>query len=378
MAFKFRTNNTPTNHTYSAWITFQTLMDAGWSCLAWSDGTTANLTGTIPGPYAAGPGAPDPVFPQSGTFPTSGSAGTNGLGNTRAWILLRQPKATGSVGNYAGTRMFVIQRGTTSALWKMKYSKAGNYGLNNQGPIGYATSQNAPSIVPSLTNDEFTMTGGGTDASPTFNTNFYTADGTSRHNCMANDGLSGETEPFGWLSVSWAAGGGVYCHQAWMFDPMLNGTTVSTDVDPFILFTDGSNQNAFRVDQDNSLNGNLGNVFCWFRYGMSNPVGTAQAVAALAYTYRRSGVGQALVIPGDGANSPLGTNSQNGYDDLFPVIYVRPGNQGGNTGYKGVSSMLRWLGSQHTIGDTFALLTTRDKLSLVTVAAPWDATVPLI
>lgn len=387
MANRFRTNQTPTNHSYSMWQTVMTLMDAGWSCLAWSDGSTANLTGTVPGPYAVGPSDADPVFPASGTFMASGSASANGFGNSRAWVLLRQPKGTGSLGVYAGTRMFVFQRGSTDLLWKIKYSKDGVWAKNgtsgHSGPVGLATSQNAPSPEPSFTyNDEVSVFGAGTDASPSFNTLFNTTNapnGTSRHNVMANDGLSAESAPFSFYSVSWAAGGGVFAGHALLFDACLNGTTPALDADPYVIYADGGTT-IFRANSSGSFNCyDQSGISTWWRYGLSSPAGSFASVAGLSYAARDNGGSTyRQVVPGDNSTAPLGTNSINNFDDFFPVAYGRPGSQGGNTGYKGVSSTVRWLSTSHAIGDTFALLTTRDRLSLVAVTLPWDGSVPSI
>ena len=372
------------------WQTVMTMMDAGWSCLAWSDGSTANLTGTVPGPYANGPGDPDPVYPQTGTFPNSGSASAGGFGNTRAWIILRQPKPTGSQGFYAGTRMFMLQRGTTDVLWRMKYSKAGVWAGNGtnsggrSGPIGLATNQNTPSAIPSVTasliqgNDEINLMGAGTDSAPTYNTWFNGTNGGMRHNTMANDGLSGELAPYGFYAVGWTAGGGQLAAQhVFLFDPCIAASTAAVDQDPFVIQVDGS-ANGFRTGQDSSYNADNFGTATWYRYNLSNPAGSMVNVAAAAYYYRVAGVGVVQIVPGADAGFPLGTNSHNGNDDFFPVPYMRRGAAGGNTGYKGVSSLVRWNSAAHAMGDTFALLTTRDRIATPHVNLPWDGSVPLI
>lgn len=372
MSFKYRTNITPENFNYAMWQSIMTLMDAGWNTLAWSDGTTVNLTGTEVGPYSSPP-ITDPVFSAAETFQLAGASIENGLGNNRAWILLRQPKGSGEYGSYGGKRMIVIQRGNSNAQWRIKYSKEGMFVKES------ATNVNTP-FGPVGTTDEVYICGGGTDEFPTFSTIFRGVDGGQRMNCIANDGLSSESAPFGFLMVSWAAGGGGRGTHAWMFDPMINGTTNPQDVDPYVHYIDFSNSLAFSADTDSSINEISGGaVKCWFRYGMLNPGQEFSNAVAMTYNYRNSINGiSGIGIPGADATFPIGSNSHNNFDDFFPIPYCRQASLGGNAGYKGVSSMLRWISTARSIGDTFTLSATRDRLCLVTCVTYWDGTVPLV
>lgn len=382
MADIFSTNNTPVSHAQAMYVTISTMMRAGWNCLAWCDGLTGslpNLTGTIPGPYAAGAGSPDAVYPLTGTFQNQGATGTLGLGNPRAWGLFRQPKGSGSVGFYTGKRMIVIQKGhdTTHALWRIKYSLTGGY-IN-----GLSTFNNTPGGAA----DEVFLNGGGTDASPTFIAIFASAlNGLSRHNVMANDGLSGELSPFGMYSLSFAAGGAQSCHHAWVIDPCENGTGAPQDVDPFVFYTDGTVGNSFRmpaafpVGQTGYMQ-SRGGVQAWYRYAQSGR--SFENVCAGIYSACGSDTsGPSIVAPPDINTTPvvhpIGTNVHNANDDLFPIPYLKRADTGGNAGYKGISSMVRWLSSPRSVGDTYTFSTVRDRFSVGTAVLRWSGEVPLV
>jgi hypothetical protein len=271
--------------------------------------------------------------------------------------------------------MIVVQRGTTSHVWKIKYSKAGQYDR------GLATNQNAPSVPAStIPSDDVTVAGGGTDASPTFSTIFLnTLDGVARHNVVANDGLSGETAPFGFWAVSFPAGGGNPAH-GFLFDPMINGTTAPQDADPFVFFVDtnAGSEATFVANQANSYGDVAGGVCtAWFRYGMQNAGQEFNSVGALSYAYRNS-IAYSQIVPGAAATYPLGVNSHNSNDDLFPVAYARSAVLGGLAGYKGVSSLVSWVTTERTTGDTFTLSTVRDRIYMRSVVLQWDGSVPAV
>lgn len=370
MAFVYRTNQTPLNHSYSMWQTVMTLIDAGWQCQAWSDGIseTLNLSGSIYGQY----GASDPVYSQASVFPAQGAALANGFGSNKAWIILRQPN--GEYGIYGGRRQIIFQRGTSDANWRMKYSKSGNF------KISTGTVLQTPAIDAELTNDEVHQFGGGSDAEPTFKQIFFSTNGSSRHNVVANNGGSGETAPFGFIAFGWNSGlGGVDCGQAILFDPMISGTTAPQDIDPYVFYSHlGTGQTAFLPNTYKGYTDVGESCNAWFRYGMAAPTGSFSPVAAAVYSVNVAGSSMVFSAPAADSIDPLGSNPHNGYDDLFPVVYIRPGSAGGITGYKGISSMVKWTSTARSVGDTFSLTTTRDKISLSSIAVQWDGTVPTV
>lgn len=392
MANQFITNQTPSTYSFCMYNLLNVMYNAGWSIMAWSDGATVHNTGTIPGPYSTGPGSPDPVFPLTGAFPNTGNSGVGGLNTAFAWFVMRQPKGTGSLGNYGGKRMFAFQitNGAGSFNWKIKYSLGGGYQFASAATV-------MPSLYSNVTQDDTIILGGGTDASPTFGTLFGGVAGNNglvRFNCMANDGLSGETSPFGIWATAFKTGGGIYPDMAFIFDPLVPGTTGVGDVDPFVFGVDtpagGTTNGVLALSNGNppstyltfSTNGS-GGCYAWFRYGLTNPGPSVQKIAPAWYGVSDSGLGLEVSVPGvtntGGARYPLGSNPFNANDDLFPMVYIRPPAVGGGTsGYKGVGFLLKWNSTPRSIGDTQAQVTARDRIVMGVCSLPWDGTVPTI
>ncbi|MHB8407916.1 MAG: hypothetical protein ACYDHY_07520 [Acidiferrobacterales bacterium] len=386
MANWFLVNQTPSTYTVMMYNVLQVLLSASWNCLAWSDGSTVHNTGTIPGPYAAGPSSPDPVFPITGTFPAGGASGVGGLDNANAWFVLRQPPGSGSQSPYSGKRMICFQHSSASSavtartLWRIKYTVAGWAFASNTG------------TTPGPASDEVVLFGSQTDLVPSFDTLFPGTEGSQRWNIMANDGLSNELSPFGFYAVGFPAGGGVNPNTCIMMEPLTNGTFVASDVDPYVFYVQGGTNIVL-----DGIVGNISGFFsdgtyaaqAWFRYGLSQAQfqggvrqqtvnGTTGGVAACTFTTRSSGAGNLSIVPGTSATSPLGTNAWNGNDDFFPVIYARRGNLGGQTGYKGVGAFCRVTSASHSTGDTFTKNTTRDYIAFGSVNLPWNGSVPII
>jgi hypothetical protein len=74
MAYTFSVNNSPATGAVAMYTLISTLVTAGWTKVMDSDGTT----------YSA-----------SGVQVTSGNVGTNGLGNSSAWVRLKAPLVGG-------------------------------------------------------------------------------------------------------------------------------------------------------------------------------------------------------------------------------------------------------------------------------------------
>ena len=389
MANKFLTNLTPANFTACMYFLMQGMYNAGWSIMAWSDGTTAHNTGTIPGPYAAGPGSPDPVFPLTGAFPNGAAAGAGGLSNNRAWFVMRQPKTPVSASFapvYGGTRMFVFQRNASAndTDWRIKYSVQGGYQFARQTNV-------TPSLYATLPNqDDVTIFGGGTDAAPTFTTLFgdtTSGNGISRFNVMCNDGASSETAPFGIYAIAFRNGGGVEPGMAFILEPMAAGTIGVGELDPYIIYPDGNGVN--NVGTGNCTGNDQRGMCCtnstfgpggWLRYGQSNQA--YLRIPACWYAQFTINLQTNCVVPASNGTTqtrqPVGTNPYNNNDDLFPIVFARSANQGTVTGYKGVSSMMKWNGTLRSIGDTQAQNTVRDRIIMGDLSLPWDGSVPAI
>jgi hypothetical protein len=393
MANQFITNQTPATYAFCMYNLLNTMSAAGWSIMAWSDGTTVHNTGTIPGPYQAGPGSPDPVFPLTGTFSNTGNTGANGMDNNNSWWVMRQPKGTGSVGAYAGNRMLVFQRGTNDTLWRIKYSVGPLAGISHVSQYQFASdATHTPSLFASVVQDDATICGGGSDASPTFQTLFGAGApqrGTSRFNVMANDGLAFETSPFAIYAVAWNAGAGFPPSMAFIFEPMTAGSTAPGEIDPFVVgcssVSPGTLNGSLFLSTSNPgcawITGGSNNVtgaFAWYKYGQSSAA--VQKLMPQIFIYWNSGLGATVSVPGSSVTgNPMSTNPVNSDDDLFPMAYGRPPAFGsGPGGYKGVGSMMKWNSAVRATGDTQAQATVRDRIILGSVSVPWDASVPTL
>jgi hypothetical protein len=313
MAFtQFINGSLPLTGAAALWSVIQMWIAAGATKLADSDGTT---------------------YSSSGAQVTGGGSGTNGLGNTSAWVRIRFPD----------NREVTIQRGSSNTQWRVKYSKAAFF---TGGSPGAART-------PSAT-DEALRFGGGTDASPTYST-LFTTDNTYK--------LYGGCDPVaGWWFATIVIIGGAVSAGAWM-DVL--GTPSASDADPSVIHV-ATTTNPFVVASisDNAAIITNSGVFSWLNFGG----GSASYVATPALTVNDSG----------GAVWPLnaGVNPNTGKDQLRLIEYARK-TGAGTTGGKGVSSFVAWLSAARSAGETFTVSTTRDRISFGVVSFPWNGAVVL-
>jgi len=294
------------------WSVIQMWIAAGATKLADSDGTT---------------------YSSSGAQVTGGGSGTNGLGNTSAWVRLRLPDG----------RELTIQRGSSNIAWRVKYSKAAQF---TGGSPGAART-------PSAT-DEALRFGGGTDASPSYST-WFASDGTYQL-------YGGVDAVAGWWFATKITVGGATGPGGW-FDVL--GTPSSGDLDPSTFYI-ASPTNPFVVasiaDREAAIT-NSG-VFSWMNFD-----GGAEAYTPTpGLTVNDSG----------GPVWPLnaGVNPNTGKDQLRLIEYARKVGTG-TTGGKGVSSFVCWLSAARSAGETFTVSTTRDRIAFGVVSFPWNGAVVL-
>lgn len=370
MALVFNLNRNPNTWSGCLMELWLTMVNAGWLVMSWSDGTTAH----------GSPGAGFLGFTTSSAGRPLDTGGAGSAQNNFAWILLQQPAPSGSIGApYGGTRQISWQRSNTNSLnWRVKYSVTGTY--SNPSTAGTATATPGANAA---TNDEVIMWGGGTDASPTFAGIFTSAggwEGFTRCHSMADNGLgatgSQMAVPYGFAMWCPSQGGSITTGNTailhgQVYDPQQQGTAVSVDIDPFVWYLD-LNGSAFYYNAalTNDSNG-FANPRGWSRKGMTGAAFTGYAY----YNYRSTN--QSLASP-----TNVGGNALSSTEDLLPMVLARRGASGGLSGYKGVSSMMRWIANNHVSGDTLSLSvsgSTRDRIVAGYCALPWDGiTVPLI
>jgi hypothetical protein len=301
---------------------------------------------------------------------------------------MQQPTSSLSRGlPYGGTRQFTFQQSnvSTRTQWRVKYSLSGGY-YPVPGSTGSVTA--TPSINPAV-NDEVILFGGGTDTVPTFANCFNNGgawEGAVRCHCMADDGTgpSGSIpdSPFSWLMFGANQGGnttgmnftGFPINFAFMFDAMEVGTAAPQDLDPFITYQENSGgawcfnngNNNWSAASNNSSNNPSG----WMRKGQTNQAFT-RLQALIPWTV------ETAALPGS-----MGGNHITFADDLIPVVYTRNASDGGLTGYKGISSLVRWNSTTRQTSDTLSISQpgfSRDRIIAALVSLPWDgSSVPVI
>lgn len=288
------------------------LKQAGWVVSSSSDGTTYNATG-------------DEI--------THGGSGAGGMANNRAWFRISNPNDV----------EYVIQRSTSlNYQYRVKCSPANRF-------IG--GSPNA-TTVPSAT-DEGILLGGGTDASPSFETWFST---TSNFRYKAG---ADSASPYHFWAVAIPIGGGsanhVFVHEGL-------DATEPTDGAPFHTLIGSSDPQDSNISNESES----GNTTRSFGTVPSTTPSTWVVIPALTYN---STSGQAVPL--------LPTNPITGKDESFPIPYARR-TASGNAGWKGVGSMMRWATPSRSNGDTLTISSSRDRIIFGDISLPWQGTVPTV
>lgn len=320
MTWQFDVNQAvPATNSIAMYRLIVALLAQGWTKVKDSDGTT---------------------YSSSGTQITSGAAGAGGLANNSAWFVLRQPGTN--------AREIFIQRGTTNTVWKMKISTGPSTGFVGGSP----SATQGPSAT-----DEQVITGGGTDASPTFGSLFSTTDNTNRCDIVTG----GASEGYSFIVFNHTSGGTVINNVLMLDSGITNGD--SLDQDPCVLyFAQGSPFTA------NFKSGSVspGAEGCRAHF-KKNLAGAAFVRQQLGDFY---GGGINL-----GGNASMGQNLYVNKDEILPVFYwnsVAPG-----PGKKGVSKLLLQSTVQRAVGDTVSIASTKDRMHIATTFAyliPWNGT----
>jgi hypothetical protein len=262
---------------------------------------------------------------------TGSSSGANGLANSSAWFRIRDP---------AGVREITVQR-NSNLNWRIKYSASARF----TGGSPSATQ------TPSAT-DEVILLGGGTDASPTYAA-LLTADAGYTWK-VGFDNAS----PYGFWSGGIINGGASLGGAFWM-DPV-NGD--ASDTDPVVFYIPGGAWNSASY------------------YGLSGPKGwlsnthtsSGNFVVLSAAVYYDSGNAANLFPAG------LVTNPFSGKQDGIPPFYARRAAATAPQGVKGVSRMLKWIGTSKSNGETLTVVSSQDYIIMSGLAFPWDGTTPSV
>lgn len=272
------------------------------------------------------------TYSATGAQVTSGNSGANGLGNDKAWVRLQRPDG--------GAELTIQRQAFGDGAWRIKYVEGGVFTAGSPG----ATQ------TPSNANEGIVL-GSGTDAAPNFATLF--GNNNTYKMQLGADGAS----PYGfWLACYPSIGSA--CQTAFVYEPL--ALTAPGETTPYVILCGNVDFAAGAIASSNpNVKGYLG------------AISSANFVQISGMQLQQAS-GNALFPVGAGAN-PWTTK-----DDGCPIMFGRPLAMGAPTGYKGVSTLLRWAGTQRAVsGDTAALASAKDRIIFQTISLPWDgATVP--
>ncbi len=338
MAHSFNVNSVPATGALAIYSLLTTLVAATWTKPKDSDGTT---------------------YSSSGAQVTGGATGANGLANTSAWFVVRDPNSA---------RSFSFQRGTTNVLWRVKYSRA----------AGFSGGSPAAAQTPSAT-DEVILLGGGTDASPTYATLLNT-DGSYRFNVCACDTTLGYS--FYWHTFP--AGDATGVQRGMFLDVMTTGSFPAGDIDPAVVFVAASGVNSttlfsgYDTEGLGSYTGVGGQANAWY--------GTApdwRKVMALSIVESHRNV---VAAPINAAGSyGCGTNAYSAKDDILPVPWGRTVNAtyspgGAPYGFKGFGQLFKMSTKFRSNYDTLSVASAgaKDYIWISGMVLPWNGSTPSI
>jgi hypothetical protein len=206
--WQFLVNQTPATSAVAVYDLISTLITAGWKKVSDSDGTT---------------------YSSSGTQVTSGASGTNGLGNSKAWVHMQDP---------AGVREYTFQNAVSNNQnWRVCYSYAAKF------TGGSPSATQCPNA-----SDEYILIGGGTEASPTFSEWFNGTEGAYRFGAVADANpfpiVIGSTTyniyrfwTYGFPNGGGSASGMSHGFAVDPMDPVLNSNTWEYEADPLVHYT---------------------------------------------------------------------------------------------------------------------------------------------
>lgn len=311
MAYQFLTNQSLADGALNMWAFINLLLTNGWTKLSDSDGTT---------------------YSPAGTQVTGGNSGANGLNNTRAWVVLQSP-AGGS------SRQLCIQSTFNDGqYWRLKYSRSAGFTGGSPDAI----------TVPSAT-DEAVIFGGGSDASPG-TVEFLPGSGTYYMQCLMDT-----SSPYNLLLLTYQKVSGL-TNTILSMDGMIAGTYPNQDADPVTIFCNYQNAGSDILTYP-YFSSEASGPASWLKYGLAG----AGFVKTPALYLSTTG---AQVVPGS-----MGVNAFTGDDELIPVLFARRAALSSPVGYKGVSSLYQWKGSNRAVGDTF---NSKTRAVFGDVTIPWD------
>ena len=286
---------------------------AGWTVISCGDGATYKADGTD-------------LIVSAAVFINNGS-----------WIVLRSPRAPNC------QLLFGHKGSVADKDWCVAYSRA--VGFTGGAAATYPTASDSGTVVGTLP----------ATLAPTFTSN----------NAYVHIMVSDTTDNFYCIQANSPAAvvtGGLF------FDRVTNG--VAGDVDDAVVGTfydngagDVYSNSSFYWDRDSNTRR------AWYKDQATYTFKSVGLMRALTYTGN-------TVFPYDGTRG-VGVNPADSKVDEIPAVWARNSMTGGPTGYKGVSSLFRLVGSSTVVvGDTLGTKA-RVVYGALRTSLPWDgATTP--
>lgn len=290
------------------------LKSVGWTVLSSSDGTTYNAAG-------------DQI--------TNAGAGAGGMNNSLAWF--RIASANGAV-------EFTVQRASgVSTNWRLKMARS---------PFAAGTpgATQTPATVDAL--HEIIITGGGTDAAPSFGSFFWGASAELK-------GAADDASPQFWFGQYPTLGGNA--NGAWVLE---RGSAADpSDIFPYVCYQPGTS-NVFYYGSMSSTSPSS-SLYTFNPDGGYDQSSSSSAVGALKYSDINPGSLAPDLITGDELNFPI------------PLGQVAS-TSADNPCWKGIANLMQWMQtSTPTTGDTETVDTPLDRIVMRSVVLPWKGTVPV-
>jgi hypothetical protein len=334
------------------------LKSCGWTVTASSDGVVSFSTSS------------DVLTTYTGVL-VSGSGVTGSFGNKSAWFVVASP--ANPSGNGTATQYWSFQRdstnnGTNFETWRVKYAS---------DPFDMLTASLTATPGPpnQQTLSQSILVGGGTDASPTFAVLFRTV-GNFRWNSAANN-----DKPYDWYiaGVEFTAYTPV---TLLIHDGLITGSWPDSASFPTQYDTTPYCVHAQYAAAVSDVTPNIGSStvgpLAWFRRGAhfaSSPSGLLR-LQCLRYMGSNASNTTQTNTMWPAANTVVQSQQGLNQEVLLPVPYARRASLGGAaTGFKGLSSLMKYPAAPRTTGSTynasFSATGSRDGIKFGTLVLPW-------
>lgn len=382
MAYVFSTNLSPSTDAEAMFLFKEFMKSANWTVVASGDGQAIfSLSGDVIDHFGTGPnGMSNSTYKGTTTTIIGGHVTTIDVYHG-AWFILKMP---------GQEKYFSFQRsndpynpntnyGTTlipAAQWRVKYS-IHEYDL---------TTNASATVVPSVSSSHDTdriILGGGTDSLGIFSDLFLGRNAFRMHIVADN------ANPSGFCFFTYKKGfGGFAIETIFMYDPLVANTYPVNEIDPYVIYVDYIN-NTF------DINGFPTKVSVCDLSRLSNPktsvsgylglTASSDNFVKLAATCYAGGNPQITSDTGyiqlnSYIPNMLTSNIYTNFDDIMHILYAKSFfyNPAAPSGYKGYSSMMKWMSTRRGNLTLLSSLTSENRIVLGDISIPWNGSSPII